>query len=124
MPDLEQQLREDRALRDAARALVMADIAHLKREVDPASPSGSELGARAHELADDARDYLRGHQWQVGSVVAALIAAIALWIFRAPLVAILLEMLADDEAAEPNEEQAGASDRSQDETETPAETEA
>ncbi|MEN7536449.1 hypothetical protein [Aurantiacibacter flavus] len=124
MPDLELQLREDRMLRNAARALVTADIAHLKREMDPESPAGPDLTSRARDLADDTRDYVSGHRFQVGAVVAALLAAIALWLFREPLAAIVREMLADEEDGEDNMEQAGDDDRSLNEQELPAETQA
>ncbi|RIV80890.1 hypothetical protein D2V17_18470 [Aurantiacibacter xanthus] len=129
MPDLELQLREDRMLRDAARALVLADIAHLKRELDPDSPPGPDMTSRARDLADDTRDYVAGHRCQLGTVIAALVAAIALWIFREPLAAMVREMFADDEesddeAAHDSAEQADDTDRSPDEPEIPAETQA
>ena len=122
MPDLERQLREDRILRDAARALITADLAHLKREVDQDSPSGADLSSRARDLADDTYDYVSGHRFQVGSIIAAIVAVLALWIFREPLAGIVREMLADDEAPEDNAEQAGHPDRSPDEPEITAET--
>ena len=125
MPDLELQLREDRMLRDAARALVAADLAHIKREVDPESASGPDLGSRARDLADDARDYVTGHRFQVGTLVAALVAAIALWMFREPLAAIVHDLLGSDEDDDDAEaEQAGGDDRSVNEQKLPAEIQA
>ncbi|OYX65122.1 MAG: hypothetical protein B7Y88_10680 [Sphingomonadales bacterium 32-64-17] len=125
MPDLELQLREDRLLRDAARALVTADLAHLKREVDPESASAPDLGSRARDLADDARDYVTGHRLQVGTLVAALVAAIALWMFREPLAAIVRDLLdSEGEDDEAEAEQAGGDDRSVNEEKLPAETQA
>ena len=129
MPELELQLREDRMLRDAARALVLADIAHLKRELDPDSSSGPDVTSRARDLADDTRDYVTGHRFQLGAVIGALVAAIALWIFREPLAAMVREMFADDEesndeAEGDRAEQADDTERSQDEPEIPAETQA
>ncbi|WP_137679200.1 hypothetical protein [Aurantiacibacter suaedae] len=125
MSDLERQLREDRMLRDAARALVLADVAHLKREVDHEAHSGPDLTTRAHDLGDDARDYLSGHKVQVGGVVAALIAAIALWLLREPLAAIVRDLFDDDDEDDAAEtEQAGGDDRSVNEQKLPAETQA
>ena len=125
MPDLELQLREDRILRNAARALVAADLAHIKREVDSESAAGPDLGSRARDLADDARDYVTGHRFQVGTMVAALVAAIALWMFREPLAAIVHDLLgSDSEDVEAEAEQAGSDDRSVNEQKLPAETQA
>jgi hypothetical protein len=86
--DLAQQLREDRALRNAARALLDADVAHLRttlsgksistRVVDSISSSASEVLDEAIEVADNHRGAL-----------AALLAAVVLWFARNPIIALL-----------------------------------
>ena len=122
MPDLELQLREDRMLRDTARALVTADLAHLKREVDSETPSGPDLKTRARDVADDTRDYVSGHKFQVGALVAALVAAIALWMLREPLAAIVRDLLESDGEDDAEAEQPDGDERSVNEQKLPAET--
>ena len=89
MSDLARQLREDRALRDAARALVDADVEHLKgewgrkslatRTSDRIKEGASDLYEEAVESADEYR-----------GVLAALIVAIGLWFARHPLLSAFL----------------------------------
>lgn len=125
MPDLESQLQEDRMLRDAARALVLADIAHVKREVGAGEEEGGpDMSSRARDLADDARDYVSGHRFQVGTVVAALVAAVVLWLLREPIAAIVRNVLESDGEVDADTEQVGDEDRSANEPEIPAETQA
>lgn len=106
MSDLEQQFREDRILRDAARENFFADVEHVKT-----SFSGKGLAERtvdrvgagakdAFEHASIAADNSRG-------VLAALIGAIILWFARNPIIEALgpeIERLlgeqSDDDAVE------------------------
>ena len=86
MTDLKAQMLEDRALRDAARALVEADVAHLRanfagkslseRVVSRVSESAVEVFDEAVEVADSNR-----------GVLATLVAAIFLWFARNPIMA-------------------------------------
>lgn len=87
MTDLKRQMVEDRALRDAARALVSADIAHVRNLLSGKSLTERMMGrvgdgARdALEHAADAADNHRG-------AIAVLIGAIVLWFARNPLMAL------------------------------------
>lgn len=95
--DLEFQLREDRALRNAARALLEADVAHLR-----ASLSGKSIGSRivdrigegAEDVFDQAVELAEDHK----GVLATLIAAIVLWFARHPIMSLFTGE--DDESAE------------------------
>ncbi len=88
--DLEQQLREDLALRNAAYSLVKADIANLKedwstksigaRSVDRLKDGASEVYDEAVNAASDNR-----------GILAALVAAIGLWFVRHPIISALLD---------------------------------
>lgn len=84
------QLNEDRALRDAARALVDADVAHLKQDLSGKSlgerlVSGVGDGAKAvFQTAGDAANNNRG-------VLAALIGAIVIWFARNPIGELLVD---------------------------------
>ena len=125
MDDLERQLREDRLLRDTAKAVVLADIEHVKREMTPAPEAGADLTSRARDLADDTRDYVSDHRHGIGAAVAATVAAIALWLFREPLLALVRDLMAGDDAeeAESDPEQPYGDERSSHDQPFPAETE-
>ena len=83
-----EQLLEDRHLRDAARALVEADIQNLRadlsvksigeRAVDRITEGASEVYEQAIEVAADHKGAL-----------AAIVAALLLWFARHPLLAAL-----------------------------------
>lgn len=85
MSPLKLRLIEDRAMRDAARAVVDADIARLK---DGVQTQG--LGARAAEAGSDylrtigegALDLMREEKAKAGTYAALGAAALAAWLFR------------------------------------------
>ena len=88
MTDRLARMLEDKYLRDSARALVEADIEHLKTDVsqkslttramERAREGAAELYEEAIDIADDNKGAL-----------AALLAAVVLWFARNPI----LEML-------------------------------
>lgn len=87
------RLLEDRHLRDAARALVGADLKNLRADL-----SAKSLGERAvdriadgaSEVYDEAVEVAADHK----GALAAIIAALALWFARHPI----LEALFGDDA--------------------------
>ncbi|MGX7926032.1 hypothetical protein ACWPMX_05605 [Tsuneonella sp. HG094] len=90
---LEQQLREDRALRNAARALFEADIANLRANLSGKSISSrivDRIGEGAAEVLDEAIEVADNNK----GVIATLIAAIILWFARHPLI----ELITGDDA--------------------------
>lgn len=101
MSDLKAQMREDRAIRDAARALVEADVAQLKitfsgkslakRVTDRVSEGAQDIFEEAVEAADSNRGAL-----------ATLIAAVVLWFAHNPIMS-LFEDEDDDEADDSDE---------------------
>lgn len=87
--DLERQLREDRMLRDAARAMLDADIAYLKASLAGRSiPNriADRIGEGAHDAMDEAADLATEHK----GLIAAAIGALILWFARHPLINLLL----------------------------------
>ena len=90
MREIDLQLKEDRALRDAARALVVADIANLRadlagkgfaeRVVDRINEGAVDLFDEAVELADNNR-----------GVLATLVGAVLLWFARNPIIALFTD---------------------------------
>ena len=86
---LERQLREDRMLRDAARAMVDADIAYLRASLAGRSiPSriADRIGEGAHDAMDEAAELADQHK----GLIAAAVAALILWFARHPLLNLLL----------------------------------
>lgn len=88
MSSSEARLREDRAIRDAARALVKADLAQLKntfsgkslaqRVTDRVSEGAQDVFEEAVEVADNNR-----------GVLATLLAAVVLWFAHNPIMSLL-----------------------------------
>ncbi len=95
MNHLESRMKEDKALRDAARALVQADIAHLKSDIsdkgigermlDNISEGAKDVFESAAETADNHRGTL-----------AALIGAVALWFARNPIMSLFSQEDGED----------------------------
>ncbi len=87
MTDRKTRMLEDKYLRDSARALVEADIKHLKTDL-----AHKSIGARifdrakdgAVDLYEDAVDVAEDNK----GALAALVAAIVVWFARNPLLLI------------------------------------
>ena len=97
---IEAQLREDKAMRDAAYALVQTDIEHLKQDW-----AEKGLGARAADRIKDGASDVYEEAVEVASdnrgVLAALVAAVGLWFARNPIMSLFLdEDELDDEEAD------------------------
>jgi hypothetical protein len=101
MTALPPRLIEDRALRDAARAVIEEDIAMLRAslgEQGVASRVSQSVGttitgrirAGASDVLEQAKQTASDHR----GVLAVLVGAILLWLMRGPLLALL-----DDEDA-------------------------
>ena len=89
---LEKQLLEDRAMRDAARAVFKADVAQVRASLAERSiPSRivDRIGEGAADVLDEAIEAADSHK----GVVATLIAAIVLWFARNPI----LDLFRSDE---------------------------
>lgn len=102
MSELKRQMQEDRALRDAARALVEADVAHVKNAF-----SGPSLAERAAgSLSDGAKDVFDKASTAAEDhkgILAALVGAVLIWIARNPI----MELLGDDQADEEGDVKSG-----------------
>ncbi|WP_427968334.1 hypothetical protein [Altererythrobacter sp.] len=87
MSDLRQQMREDRAIRNSARALLEADVAQLRQDFTSKSLGERVLGNIGEgakdvlERAGDTADNNRG-------VLAALLGAVVLWFARNPILSL------------------------------------
>ena len=91
------KMLEDKHLRDAARALVDADIENIKADLAVRGP-GARLADRAAEGAsdvyDEALDIAKDHKGALAAIGAAMI----LWFARNPLLAALFGENWADEA--------------------------
>lgn len=85
MADLEQDLREDRALRNAAKKLLKVDLAFLKGDM-AAKGIGGRIADRAKDgaadIAEGAADYASENRLKVGTGIVVGLAAFVGWLFR------------------------------------------
>lgn len=86
---LEREMREDRLLRDAARALLQADIAQLKASLAERSIP-ERIGDRIGEGATDVLDEAVAVADENRGIVATVVAAIILWFARHPIIDMIL----------------------------------
>ena len=104
--DLEAQLREDRTLRDAALALFRADISHVKADLTSRSIGArlvDRIGDGAVDVFEEAVEVADNHK----GALATLVAAIALWFARHPIMSLFW----DEESGEDDSEQAPSEGR-------------
>ena len=88
MADLEQQLKEDRALRDSARAVFRKELAHVRRESRPGAIGeriANRIGAKADAASDEAIGFAQSHRTTLAVVLAGLAAGAGLWFARKPV---------------------------------------
>lgn len=96
MTRLPARFLEDRALRDAARAVLDEDIARLRASLDQqgvasrvSSSLGSTVTARIRAGAGDVLQQAKERASDHPGVLALLLGAILLWLMRGPLMALL-----------------------------------
>ncbi len=85
MADHARKLREDRALRKAARALVTSDIAFIRDGVQQRSiPQriGARLGGSARDIAGEAAELAKENRTAIGAGLAVGAAGLLAWLFR------------------------------------------
>ncbi|NNC59033.1 MAG: hypothetical protein HKO05_03470 [Erythrobacter sp.] len=99
MSRIDQQLHEDRLLRNAARALVDADIARVKADLDSGS-LGRRAVARIKDGAEELLETASDAAESKPGVLAALIGAVVLWFARNPIFEALRDPDYDAESEE------------------------
>ena len=110
MNELERQIGEDRANRNAARSLFDANLRQVRgdlaargvggRIADTAKKEATEAMAKGLEVAAESK-----------GIIAGSLAALALWFFREPLIEAVQGLFADDEPA-PVQEQPDMAEQS------------
>lgn len=92
---LETQLREDRALRDAARELFLTELAHARREATPDAIGqriATTVGARVDKMSDATIEFADRHGNTVIAALAAAASAAGLWLARKPILSGLARL--------------------------------
>jgi len=88
MTDLYQRLREDRQMRDSARAVLLADLEHARSSFSAKGVAG-RFGERISEGAMDVFETAKVHSEDNRGIIAALMGAILLWFGRGPILDLL-----------------------------------
>ncbi len=106
MADIEQQLREDRAMRNAAKGLVKNSIDNVKGDMAQRG-FGARVAARAKDgaaqIADDSVDFVRNHGSQVGAGLVFGALALVGWVFRERIADAIYDIVNREEDAEGGE---------------------
>jgi hypothetical protein len=97
------RLTEYRALRDAAWAMVQADVDALKADL-AAQGIGARLKEKAAEEAQDAWDTARDVAAEHKGVVAGTLLAVVAWLLRGPI-GSALALLFDDDGDDEDDDQ-------------------
>jgi len=88
MTRLPQQFIEDRALRDAARDVFMADVEHARISIS-GKGIAARVGSRVGDGAKDVFEVAKVHADDKRGILAALIGAIVLFFAREPILEVL-----------------------------------
>lgn len=105
MSDLGRQLREDRALRNAARKLFHNELAHVRHEVTPTALGerlADNVGQQIDAASDGAIDLAERHGGKFAAAGGALAAGIGLWLARKPILDRLAPLFIQGEASLPD----------------------
>ncbi|WP_296716723.1 hypothetical protein [Erythrobacter sp.] len=96
MTSLPSRFVEDRALRDAARAVIEEDISRIRASLGQqgvasrvSSSVGSSISGRVRAGASDVLEQAKQQASDHRGVLAVLIGAIMLWLMRGPLLALM-----------------------------------
>lgn len=93
--DLEQQMREDKILRNAALALIQADVSHLKSDFQVQRVTSRAATRMAEGIADVFEEAVEVAEDNRGALTA-LIAGIILWFARNPIMSLFSEVDMDE----------------------------
>ena len=88
MSNLHQRFLEDRQMRDTARTILLADIAHARTSLS-AKGVADRVGGRIGDGAKDVFEVAKTHSNDNRGIIAALIGALLLWLAREPILEIL-----------------------------------
>lgn len=92
MSRMREQLDEDRALRDSARALFRKELSQVRNEVTPQALGervADRIGQKVDAASDDAVSFVREHGGTVAAAGGTIATGMVLWLARKPIVARL-----------------------------------
>lgn len=109
MTSIQEQLREDRAIRDAAREIIDLDIEHVKTLASPDALRGRTVipaGEKAQQIRESATVAATDNKGKIAAIVGAAASAAILWAVREPLIALIDDFTkaAEDEETKDSEE--------------------
>lgn len=114
MNELPHQFREDKALRDAAKAVLEADLAHLKSGIADKGVAGrlreqvtGKVKRRVSAGTRDALTQVKKHAGDHRGLIAVIVGALIMWFGREPLLG-WLGLSEQDDFHDDNEDDAGA----------------
>lgn len=102
MGRLDDQLEEDRALRDAAKRLFHNELKHVRKEITPTALGerlADNVGQRVDAASDGAIELAELHGGKIAATGGALAAGIGLWLARKPILAWLAPLFSKGEAS-------------------------
>ncbi|MEP2736490.1 MAG: hypothetical protein ABJP34_09335 [Erythrobacter sp.] len=108
MTSIKDQLREDKAIRDAAREVIDLDVAHVKTLASPDALRGRTVtpaADRAQALRKNAAETASDNKGKIAAIVGAAASAAILWAVREPLMALIDELTAPSENTTAEEEE-------------------
>lgn len=116
MTRLPARFLEDKAIRDSARDVLRADIAHAKATLSGkgiANRVGSRIGDGAKDVAEIAKVQAEDHR----GFLAVLIGALVLWFARNPIMEVLGLGTTEEEGDAPEEDSQPAAEEAEQQAE-------
>ena len=99
MSRLEDRYEKDRELRDAARAVLIADVEHARTNLTPNAIAG-RVTSRIGDGAKDVMEVAKEKSGDNIGVIAALIGAVILWLGREPIWGAIERLFDENEAVD------------------------
>lgn len=113
MSELELRIVDDRANRDAARALFDAKLTQVRTDLAARGVGGRIADTAKHEATEAMAKGLEIAAESKG-IIAGTLAALALWFFRGPLIEAVQGLLGDDKEPAPVQKQPDMADLTDD----------
>lgn len=99
MSRLEDRYEKDRELRDAARAVLIADVEHARTNLTPNAIAG-RVTSRIGDGAKDVMEVAKEKSGDNIGFIAALIGAVILWLGREPIWGAIEHLFDENEAVD------------------------
>lgn len=107
------QLEEDRALRDAARAVFREELSYVRGELSPQAIGeriADNIGRKADAATDKAAELAEDHGAAVAATLGSAAAAAGLWFARGPIATGLAALFGKKENHQGDSDSGGITD--------------